>query len=163
MGSRPTSRAREWCSAALHAIAPVSFRRHSQIVKTSPTTLIVSAVTVLTLYVGGYFFVVHKRLQNPFISWPIMRPLPMEAYYRVNSLEIIYEPLVRLDQRLFPKRWVCPPTPMHQYEILFKNIDLNRIHGISKPPKATEPTPVGAGRSAYADSNADPAWLSVFR
>ena len=70
----------------------------------------VSAVTVLALYVGGYFVVVHKRLQNPFISWPIRRPLLMEAYYRVSSLQIIYEPIVLLDQKLFPARWVCQPT-----------------------------------------------------
>jgi hypothetical protein len=101
-----------------------------------------SAVTALTLYVGGYFFVMHKRLQNPFISWPVRRPLPMVAYYRVNSLRIIYEPVVRLDQKLFPTRWVCPPTPKEQYEVLFKSIHFNRILEMSKPPNdRLQPTP----------------------
>jgi len=128
--------------------------------KTSSTILILSAVTILALYVGGYFVVVHKRLQNLFISWPIRRPLPMEAYYRVNSLRILYEPVVRLDQNLFPTRWVCPPTTKDQYEIVFKNFDLRRIPGISK---SRESKPVGADRSAFAGSVGDPAWLSLFR
>ena len=132
--------------------------------KTSSTILILSAVTILALYVGGYFFLVHKRLQNPFIRWPIMRPLPMEAYYRVNSLKIIYEPVVLLDQKLLPTRWVCPPTTKDQYEMVFKNFDLNRIPGISKSPnQPPESKPVGADRSAFAGSVGDPAWLSLFR
>ena len=39
----------------------------------------------------------------------------MEADYRVSSLKVIYEPVVRLDQKMFPKRWQCSPTPIEQY------------------------------------------------
>jgi hypothetical protein len=85
----------------------------------------------LILYVAGYSFEVHQRLQNPFISWPVMRPLPLEAYYRVGSLKIIYEPAVRVDRKLFPKHWQCQPTPKAQYQILPNNFDLNRMSVVS--------------------------------
>jgi hypothetical protein len=100
-------------------------------VRTRPRIVLLSVVSVLTLYIVGYFFVVHPRLQNPFVSWPIRRPLPTVAYYRVESLRLIYQPAVWLDQRYFPTRWICPPTPRTQYD---KGIDLNRIHEMSKPP-----------------------------
>jgi hypothetical protein len=67
--------------------------------KPTPTILILSAVAALTLYIGGYFVVVHKRLQNPFISWPIRTPRPMVEYYQVPSLRVIYDPLVHLDKK----------------------------------------------------------------
>jgi hypothetical protein len=79
---------------------------------------LVSAMAVSVLYVTGYFIVVQKRLRNPFISWPIMRPLPMVEYYSPAGLKALYEPVVRLDQKMFPKRWQCPPTPKEQYPIL---------------------------------------------
>lgn len=104
------------------------------IVKTTPTILILSAVAALTLYFGAYFVVVHKRLQNPFISWPIRQPLPMVEYYQVPALQVIYEPMIRLDKELFPTRWVCPPTSEEEIAAALKNIDLNRVFEISKPP-----------------------------
>jgi hypothetical protein len=110
--------------------------------KTTRNVWILLAVSMLAIYVAGYFLVVHKRLQNPFISWPIMRPLPMDAYYSPSSFKVIYEPIVRLDQKLFPARWMCPPTPKDEYEILLKGIDLNRVHKMSKSPNtALEATP----------------------
>lgn|GEM_PF-5363524 len=88
----------------------------------------------------------------------------MEAYYRVKNLEIIYKPVVRLDQKLFPSRWVCPSTSKEQYEVVFKNFDLKRIHEMSEPPNRTpEPTPVGVGHSTFAGNVGDPAWLSLLR
>jgi hypothetical protein len=132
--------------------------------KTKRNILTLSIVVVMVLYVAGYFFEVHQRLRNPFISWPIMRPLPMETYYRVSSLRVIYEPVVRLDQKLFPTRWFCQPTPKEQYEILIKTIDLNHIHQMSMPPnKSPEPAAVGAGSSAIAVHVARMAWLSFLR
>jgi hypothetical protein len=103
-------------------------------VKTTPTILILSAVVALMFYVGGYFVVVHKRLQNPFISWPIRRPMPMVEYYQVPSLRVIYEPVVRLEKKSFPRRWVCPRTSDEEIAAVFKNIDVNRVFEMSKPP-----------------------------
>jgi hypothetical protein len=87
----------------------------------------------LFLYVAGYFFEVDRQLENPFISWPIVKPLPLQAYYRVGSLRIIYKPAVRLDQKLFPNHWWCQPTPKARYQILPKNFDLNRMPFVSTP------------------------------
>ena len=102
--------------------------------KTTSTSLILSAVAALTLYVGAYFVVVHKRLQNPFISWPIRRPMPMVEYYQVPSLRVIYEPVVRLEKKLFPRRWVYPATSEAEIAAVCKNIDLNRVFEMSRPP-----------------------------
>lgn len=102
--------------------------------KPTRTILILSAFAALTLYIGGYCVVVHKALQNPFISWPIRAPRPMVEYYQVPGLRVIYEPLVRSDKKLFPKRWVCPPTSDEEIAAVFKTIDLNRIHDMSKAP-----------------------------
>jgi hypothetical protein len=101
-------------------------------VKTTSTILILLAAATLAFYAGGYFFVVHKRLQNPFISWPIRTPKPVVEFYQPHALQVIYEPMVRLDKKLFPKRWVCPPTPNEEIAAVFKNIDLNRIFEMSK-------------------------------
>ena len=127
------------CRQCGRAGSPPSLRsgavnRRSYIVKTTPTSLILSAVAALALYVGGYFVVVHKQLQNPFIHWPIRRPIPMVEYYQVPSLQVIYEPLVRLDKKLFPRRWVYPRTSDAEIAAAFKNIDVNRMFEMSKPP-----------------------------
>jgi|SRR5579872_4656489 len=106
--------------------------KRSRVMKGTPAIWILSAVIAVTLYLGGYFIVVGKRLRDPFISWPIMRPLPMSAYCRVKCFEIIYAPVVRLDWKLFPARWVFPPTAKEQYETLFRSVDLNRIHEMAK-------------------------------
>ena len=48
----------------------------------------------------------------------------MVAYYEPSFLRRLYEPAVRLDQWLFPKRWLSPPS-IGQY---LTNLDLNAIH-----------------------------------
>jgi hypothetical protein len=92
--------------------SPFSFGGVRGIVKITFSTL---ALALSVLFMGGYFFVVHQRLRNPFISWPMLRPAPMEAYYTPTCLRVLYEPVVRLDQKLCPKRWQCPPTPIELY------------------------------------------------
>lgn len=52
----------------------------------------------------------------------------MVEYYSVPSLETVYAPLVQLDQKVFPKRWLCPPTPKEQYALLPTNFDLIQFH-----------------------------------
>jgi hypothetical protein len=83
--------------------------------------LILCLTFILIFYVAGYFFEVHQRLRNPFISWPIMKPLPMVADYRISVLKPLYEPVVRLNQKMFPQQWQCQPTPVEQYEFLLTN------------------------------------------
>lgn len=125
--------------------------KYYRIVKTKGIILILPIVVILMVYVGGYFFVVHKRLVNPFISWPIMRPLPMEAYYRPYCLGFIYETVVRLDQKFFPMHWLCPPTPKKDYQFFpsdsIPDADLpfsisNQVSKLDKilpPSRATAP------------------------
>jgi hypothetical protein len=64
---------------------------------------------VSTVYLGSYFLIVQPRLPNPFISFN-GRPLPLAAHYRVSGpvVKALYEPLVRLDHQVFPKRWEWP-------------------------------------------------------
>jgi len=106
-----------------------------------------SALAVSILYLGGYFFVVHQRRRNPFISWPIRRPLPMEAYYSVSKLKPVYQPLVRLDQKMFPKRWQCQPTPSEQYALALTNLDLVQLHKDALKTQPANPVPFDAAGS----------------
>jgi hypothetical protein len=111
-------------------------------VKNRPTILIFSSAVALMLYIGGYFVVVDKQLRNPFISWPIRRPLPMVEYYRVASFRVIYQPAVWLDKKLFPKRWEYPRTSKEELAAVYKNIDPSRIAEMSKLSSTTpEPKP----------------------
>ena len=86
---------------------------------------------------------VHNRLQNPFISWPIRTPRPMVEYYQVPALRVIYEPLVCIDKKLFPKRWVFPATSDKEIAAACKTIDLNRIHEMSQTPTSKGGANVG--------------------
>src|SRR5579862_3368261 len=88
-------------------------------------TTVLSAIAISVIYLCGYYFVVHQRLQNPFVSWPIRRGLPMVAYYQPSYLRPLYEPAVRLEQWLFPKRWLSRPAPAGQY---LTNVNLNQLH-----------------------------------
>jgi hypothetical protein len=109
--------------------------------RTRLNILVLSTTAFAVFYVVGYFLVVQKQLQNAFISWPILKPLPMKAYYRISCLRVIYEPIVRLDQMFFPLRWQCPPTPAEHYVIFPEGFDLRRTHYPVQPNKLDAPNP----------------------
>ena len=125
--------------------------------KPTPSLLIVPAFAALTLYIGGYFVVVHKQLQNPFISWPMRAPRPMVEYYQVPGLRVIYEPLVRVDKKLFPNRWVCPPTSAEEIAALLKTMDLNRISEMCKAPHPQGGANAGQPFALETNQTSEPA------
>ena len=72
----------------------------------------------------------------------------MEAYYRVSKLKTLYEPLARVDQKLFPKRWQCQPTSFEEYARALTNLDLIQIHKGALRAQATNAVPGDVGGPA---------------
>jgi len=110
-------------------------------VKTTRKILLLSAVAVSILYVTGYFIVVQKRLRNPFLSWQ-GKPLPMAEYYSPTGLKALYEPVVRLDQQVFPKRWQWESSKAFQ-RVLTNNLDLQWIHKEALRRRVVDAVPDG--------------------
>ena len=98
--------------------------------------IIVAAL--LMAYLGGYLLVVQPRL-NPFLSWKGV-PLSKYPYYRVEGpvVKTLFEPLVQLDRRAFPKRWFYEPPLEYQQRLQqsLKNIDLQKLHEAAKRQEA---------------------------
>lgn len=82
-------------------------------------------------YLGSYLLVVQPRMSDHFLQWR-GHPRRMDPDYRMSGrwLHGPYQPLVRLDQHLFPKRWQWQPSEAEQraWQPSLTASDLERIH-----------------------------------
>jgi hypothetical protein len=89
------------------------------------------AVLAMVAYFGSYLWVVQPMQTNHFLHWH-GTPLRMDPHYRVSRpwLQALYEPLVRLDQQLFPERWQWQPPQEFQRWLAqsLTNLDLIQLH-----------------------------------
>ncbi|MDQ6633017.1 MAG: hypothetical protein M3Y82_14880 [Verrucomicrobiota bacterium] len=87
-----------------------------------------SLAVISFLFVGSYLILLQPRLRNPFLSR--VRPMELAPNYRVggNQAMMLYQPIARIDQNLFPNRWQRKSLPMNP----MSRSDLEKIHQRAK-------------------------------